>query len=205
MKRTSIKRVVIYSAGLAIAVTAAIIAGILSTNVIDSLAKDDLKEADWCTFVVPSEFRPSTQPGVFMNKNHPMESSSIKYSIYENGQDIVLTNRQKEEVAINAPAVVDESSSLTKEIYEETISAAYNSEYSKDVGYSVSSFENINVNGYPGYRICADYQVPDEERIYQTVYMLLSKYKVFTVTYQRAEDDDCEALFEESASSIWVR
>jgi hypothetical protein len=72
------------------------------------------------------------------------------------------------------------------------------------VGFVVSSFDKITVDGYPGYRIVSSYQAADEEKVHQTVYMLLSKYRTFTISMQRAEDDDCEALFEECASSIHV-
>jgi hypothetical protein len=35
--------------------------------------------------------------------------------------------------------------------------------------------------------------------------MLISRYRMFTVTYQRAEDDDCEEFFENSAATIHLR
>ena len=170
------------------------------------LAEDDLKEAHFCSFVIPPEFTPSEEAGLFINKNHPMESSTIRYSVYYNGLDVVLTNREKAALSEhNEPKVTDKSTELTKEIYQETISAAYNSEYGEDVGYSVSSFDKINIDGYPGYRIEADFQASEQERVYQTVYMLLSKYRTFTVTFQRAEDDDCQDVFSECQSTINIQ
>ncbi len=178
---------------------------LLGLGAYKSYAEDSLKTADWCSFLIPSQFEPSTEKGVFKNKSYPMESSSIMYSIYDNGKEVKLTNREKEALKGSvAPSVADETEKITKEIYEETLSAAYNSEYGQDVGFSVSAFENITVDGYPGYRIDSSYQAQDEEVIYQTVYMLLSRYRTFTITFQRAEDDDCEDLFKECASSIHV-
>ena len=79
------------------------------------------------------------------------------------------------------------------------------SEYGEDVGYSVSSFDKITVDGHPGYKIEATFQAADQERVYQTVYILLSKYRTFTITFQRAEDDDCLDAFSECESTIHVQ
>ena len=178
----------------------------LSINVTDVFAEADLKEARFCSFVVPPQFTPSGEKGLFINKEYPMESSSITYSVYYNGQDAVLTNREKAVMAGNGePKVTDKSTDLTKEIYQETIAAAYNSEYGEDVGYSVSSFDKITVDGHPGYKIEATFQAADQERVYQTVYMLLSKYRTFTITFQRAVDDDCLDAFSECESTIHVQ
>ncbi|MBE5829486.1 MAG: DUF1795 domain-containing protein [Butyrivibrio sp.] len=169
-------------------------------------ARDSLDAASYCSFVIPPEFEPGQEKGLFINVNHPMESSSIKYDYYDNGLDVILTNREKaaqKEAGTQTP-VADESTSLTKQIYEETMAAAFNSQYGQDVGFVVSSFDKITVDGYPGYRIEASYQAADEERVHQTVYMLLSRYRTFTISMQRAEDDDCAAAFEECASSIHV-
>ncbi len=168
-------------------------------------ARDNLKEASYCSFVIPPEFVPGGEKGLFVNKNHPMESSTITYSVYDNGLDRMFTNREKQGEAIKASASVsDETVSLTGDIYQETMQAAYNSEYGQDVGYKVESFDRITVDGFPGYRIVASYQAGDEEKIHQTVYMLLSKYRTFTISMQRAEDDDCEAFFKECSDSIHV-
>lgn len=169
-------------------------------------AGDELKTAVQCSFVIPKDFLPGEEQGLFINKNYPMESSSILYSYYDNGKDRVLTNREKLENAQSGEKlIVDESTNLTREIFEETTAAAYSKAYGKNVGYKVSSFKKIKIDGYPGFCINADYQVPDEEKIYQTTYIIISRYRTFTVTYQRAEDDDCEELFDSSAATIHVR
>ena len=185
----------------------AIFAGIFwGHSSMDSHARDNLDTATYCSFVIPPEFVPDAEAGLFVHKNHPMESSSIKYDYYDNGLDVVLTNREKAALLEQgtAPSVTDESTSLTKEIYQETMAAAYNSLYGQDVGFSVSSFDKINVDGYPGYKIVATFRAGDEETVHQRVYMLLSRYRTFTISMQRAEDDDCEEAFDECASSIHV-
>lgn len=181
-------------------------AGVVFLFASKAYARDNLEPASYCSFVIPPDFVPSQEKGLFINQNNPMESSSIKYDFYDNGLDVILTNREKAAIkeAGEEKPVADESMSLTKEIYQETVAAAYNSQYGQDVGFVVSSFDKITVDGYPGYRIVSSYQAADEEKVHQTVYMLLSKYRTFTISMQRAEDDDCEALFEECASSIHV-
>lgn len=161
--------------------------------------------AYYCSLAVPSAFEPGDEQGVFVNKSYPIESSIIRFNEYYNGKDIALTNREKKELEESGvKETVSEPEKLTKEIYAETVSAAYNSKYGQDVGLEVSSFENITMDGFPGFKITSSYQAADEERIYQTVYMIISKYRVFTITFQRAEDDDCDALFEECTSTIRI-
>ena len=206
MDKKSIARKLTVPLGILLAAIFALAAALLTLDAIDVFAQEDLPEADWCSFVIPPEFVPGPERGLFINRNHPMESSTIRYSVYDNGKDVVLTNRQRQEVSIGIPGnmVTDEPELLTREVYEETVSAAYNSKYGQNVGFAVESFDNIKVDGYPGFKIVSSYKAEDEETIHQTVYMLISKYKVFTVTYQRAEDDDCNEQFELSANTIHV-
>ncbi|MCR5403696.1 MAG: hypothetical protein K6E91_07770 [Butyrivibrio sp.] len=161
--------------------------------------------ATYCSFVIPGQFEISEYKGVFVNKSYPMESSTIQYSYYDNGLSEMLTNREKQErkEENTLPAAV-KTAELTKGIYEETLAAAYNKEYGEDVGFTVSSFDNITVDGYPGYKIESSFTQTGQETVHQTVYLLLSKYRTFTVTFQRAEDDDCEELFENCAATIHV-
>ncbi len=205
MERSKRLSLIKYPVGFLLAGLLAALSAICLSDVIASLAEDDLKPATSCSFVVTNEFVPGTEKGVFINRNYPMESSSIKYSYYDNEKDRILTNREKARVlASGETKIIDESLNLTKEIYQETMSAAYDNEYQQKVDFKVSSFEKIKIDGYPGFKITSSYKVSDEEKIHQTVYMLISKYRLFTITYQRAEDDECQDLFDESAATIHV-
>ena len=133
-----------------------------------------------------------------------MESSSIQYSYYDNGKDVPMTNREKEAASQAVIPPTEEPELLTGEVYQETMAAAYNSKYGQDVGFAVSSFDRIIIDGFPGFKIESSYKVGEEETVYQTVYMLVSNYRIFTVTYQRAADDDCIGAFAESAATIHV-
>ena len=206
MKRKFDLQRFLFGAGGLLAIAFSVAAGAVFLSASRVYARDSLDTANYCSFVIPPQFVPGQEKGLFIDQNYPMESSSIKYDVYDNGLDVILTNREKAALkeAGTETAIADESTSLTKEIYEETMAAAYNSQYGQDVGFAVSSFDKITVDGYPGYKIISSYQAADEERVHQTVFMLLSKYRTFTICMQRAEDDDCEALFEECASSIHV-
>lgn len=206
MKRKFDLQRFLFGAGVIMAAVFSVAAGAVLLSASRVYARDSLDTANYCSFVIPPQFVPGQEKGLFIDQNYPMESSSIKYDVYDNGLDVILTNREKAALkeAGTETAIADESTSLTKEIYEETMAAAYNSQYGQDVGFAVSSFDKITVDGYPGYKIISSYQAADEERVHQTVFMLLSKYRTFTISMQRAEDDDCEALFEECASSIHV-
>ena len=174
-------------------------------SVVSAHAEEELKPAKQCTFVIPSRFKPSSEKNLFIDNSYPMESGSIKYSVYYNGMDIVMTNREREEAEKKAEEkVIDSSGELTKKEYEELLSANYNKEYGTDVGFKVSDFDTIEIDGFPGYKIEASYKVGDEEPIYQTVYMIRSKFRTFTIIYQRAEDDECSESFEKSAETIHV-
>lgn len=199
IKRLSGKTAYLLAAG-AVALTAFLGAGRIA-----NAAEDELKEASYCSFVIPPQFEPGQEKGLFINTMHPMESSTIRYSVYYNGLDVVLTNKEKQELKDHGgPTISNESERLTKEMYEQKVSEAYNEQYGEDVGFAVSYFDNITIDGYPGFKIESSYKAGDQETIYQTVFMMLSKYRTFTVTYQRAEDDDCEEAFSASQATIHV-
>ncbi len=191
--------------GVLVALGLAAMAGIMADKAISSLAADDIGTAVQCSFIVPPEFVPGPEKGLFITESYPMDSSSIRYSYYDNGKDKVLTNREKIELQNELYIIEDMSSKLTKEAYQKLMSDSYEKTYGKDVRFAVSSFDNRIFDGFPGYCIKSDFKVGEEPTIYQDVYIILSKYRTFTITYQRAADDECEELFKKSAASIHVR
>lgn len=195
-------------AGVRFAIVALLVAYIFFNTAISSQAasNNELEVATQCSFIIPSDFVPGNESGLFINKNYPMESSSIKYSIYENGKDKVLTNREKKALAANGSFLsVEDSINLTKDIYQSILAEAYEKAYGMDVGYKVTDFTTKDFDGFPGYKIMAEFNTESNIMVYQTVYIILSKYKTFTISYQMAEDDECREMFDTSASTINVR
>ncbi|MCR4902771.1 MAG: hypothetical protein K6A23_07930 [Butyrivibrio sp.] len=194
---TTLKRIV------AITLTGVILC--LSQNNLSMDAKaesEELEVAKSCTFVIPSEFVPSSTEGLFVDKNAPYESGTISYSVAITGEEVVLTNKERE-LEYEESLIEDASTQLTKDIYESQMTQAYNSKYGFDVAYSVSSFDIVEIDGFPGYKIGASYN-DGKQNIYQTVYMIISRYKTFTICYTRAEDDDVSEQFDKSAKTIHV-
>lgn len=192
--------------GIFTAVVLAGVSGMLICDTIHSHARENLQDAKECVFIIPPEYIPGGKTGLFINKDNPMESSSISYNVYYNEKDKVMTNREAAEYIASGKAdVVDESLALTKDIYENNMIGAYDKEYGENVNYSVSSFDKISIDGYPGFKIDSSYSPSGGSQIYQTVYMIISKYRTFTITFQRAADDECEQFFEESAATIHIR
>ena len=192
--------------GVLTALICASLAGFFMYEVVEAATNDDLGVATQCSFVVSPEFLPGTEPGLFINKNYPMESSSIKYSIYENGKDKILTNREKQELLKNGSYLIQEDSvNLTKDIYQTAMAEAYQKAYGNDVGFTVTDFDKKIFDGFPGFKISSEYLHQDNMKVYQTAYIVISKYRTFTITYQRAEDDECQEAFNASAASIRVR
>ena len=191
--------------GILTAIILASVAGLVASDVVLASSDGDLKTATQCSFIIPPQFVPGDGEGLFRHKDYPMESSSISYNIYYNGKDKVLTNREKQALLQKAEAaLVDESENLTKEIYQDLMSEAYSGEYGKNVDFTVTAFSQKSFDGYPGYKIISEFQPEGEMRVHQTVYIILSKYRTFTITFQGAEDDECQELFDQSAATIHV-
>ena len=177
---------------------------VANTNMPVKAESEELEKALGCTFVLPDGYVLSeSEENVFVNSNYPLESGIITYSVVTTGSEDTLTNAERAEAAESTETEAEDASTeLTQEFYQETMAAALNEEYGTDVGYTISEFNNISIDGYPGYFIASTYQ--GEQTIHQMVYIVLSRYKTFTITYSRAEDDDTVAAFEASAATIHV-
>ncbi len=177
---------------------------VANTNMPVKAESEELEKALGCTFVLPDGYVLSeSEENVFVNSNYPLESGIITYSVVTTGSEDTLTNAERAEAAESTETEAEDASTeLTQEFYQETMANALNEEYGTDVGYTISEFDNISIDGYPGYFIASTYQ--GEQTIHQMVYIVLSRYKTFTITYSRAEDDDTVEAFEASAATIHV-
>lgn len=177
---------------------------VANTNIPVKAESEELEKALGSTFVLPDGYVLSeSEENVFVNSNYPLESGIITYSVVTTGSEDTLTNAERAEAAESTETEAEDASTeLTQEFYQETMATALNEEYGTDVGYTISEFDNISIDGYPGYFIASTYQ--GEQTIHQMVYIVLSRYKTFTITYSRAEDDDTVEAFEASAATIHV-
>ncbi len=190
-----------FKTAIALLLSIAVVANI---NMPVKAESEELDKATGCTFVLPAGYVLSeSEDNVFVNSNYPLESGIITYSVVTTGSEDTLTNAERAEAAESTETEAEDASTeLTQEFYQETMSEALNEEYGTDVGYTISEFNNISIDGYPGYFIASTYQ--GEQTIHQMVYIVLSRYKTFTITYSRAEDDDTAEAFEASAATIHV-
>ncbi len=165
----------------------------------------ELKESKYCSFIVPSGFGPTDTPGTYVNEFYPLESANVTYKMTLIPQDKILTNAQK--AAGEDASGTDEDllyDELTKEMYEEIQAENYTALYGENIGFKVEDFKDINIDDFPGYMITTSFTPEDSEKIHQTVIIVLSKNKVYTVVYSRAEDDDFDEAFIDSIASIHV-
>ncbi|SDB07014.1 hypothetical protein [Butyrivibrio sp. INlla16] len=164
-----------------------------------------LPEALACTFFVPMGFKASDEPGVFVNEHYPLESANITYEVSVLPEKKILTNAQRaageSEDATNIEYRYDE---LAAEMYETIQKENYESLYGENIGFTLESFENMEYDGFPGYMIRTSYTPENSQTIHQAIAIVLSKNKVFTIVFSRAEDDDFEDKCTQTLDTIHV-
>ncbi len=178
----------------------------LGNSIVAKASIKELNKAKSCSFIVPSGFKPTETPGLYVNEHYPLESANILYSITEIPQDRVLTN---DEVARGEKADTSEVEALydelTWEMYQEIQEANYKALYGDNVNFTIESFEDSVIDGFPGYLIKTNFTPEGSQIIHQTIYIMLSSNRVFTLVYSWADDDYFDEAFAESMASIHVR
>ena len=166
----------------------------------------ELNKAKYCSFIIPSGFKPTETPGLYVNEHHPLESANISYSVTNIPQDKILTNEEKKRGekadASDVDILYDE---LSQEMYQEIQEENYKELYGENINFTIESFENNEIDGFPGYLIKTNFTPEGMQTIHQTVYIILSSNKAFTLVYSWADDDYFEEAFNESMTSIHVR
>ena len=129
-----------------------------------------------CVVLIPEGFQESEEiPGMYVHERNPLDSSNVYYTVSEgSGEGNV-------------------SSELTEADYRESIEEAYKAS-GQDVQLNIESFEKIDMEGIPGYKVRSNYQL-DEETIEQVAYMILAD-NTYTITYSQMADDELLADFE---------
>lgn len=140
------------------------------------------EDVSYCAVLIPEGYQESEEiPGMYLHERAPLDSSNIYYTVSEgNGEGMV-------------------SAALTKEKYEETVEKAYQ-EAGQKIDLKIESFEEIDMEGVPGYKIRSSYSV-GEEQVEQLAYLILAE-DTYTITYSQMSDDDLMADFEISDGEI---
>ena len=133
-------------------------------------------KSGYCVVLIPEGFQESEEiPGMYVHERNPLDSSNVYYTVSEgSGEGNV-------------------SSELTEADYRESIEEAYKAS-GQDVQLNIESFEKIDMEGIPGYKVRSNYKV-DEETIEQVAYMILAD-NTYTITYSQMADDELLADFE---------
>ena len=141
------------------------------------------EEIRYCAVLIPAGYKESEEvPGMYVHERNPLDSSNIYYSVSEG------SGRGKV------------SRTLTKENYKETMEKAYEKAGQK-VELTIDSFEEINMEGIPCYKIRSSYVVEDDEKIEQLAYLIMAK-DTYTITYSQMSDDELLEDFEISDGEI---
>lgn len=141
--------------------------------------REDIK---YCAVMIPSGYHESEEiPGMYLHERTPLDSSNIYYSVSEGSDEGFL------------------SSDLTEEEYRKTIEEALN-ENGQEGSLTIDSFEEIDMDGIPAYKIRTTYET-DENSVQQLTYLVLAQ-DTYTITYSQSEDDELMADFEISDGTI---
>lgn len=139
-------------------------------------------KVQYCAVLIPEEYHESDEiPGMYFHERAPLDSSNIYYTVSEgSGQGRV-------------------SDALTEKKYKEIIEEAFKKN-GQEGSFTVDSFEELDMDGVPAYKIRSTYATQENE-IQQLTYLVLAE-NTYTITYSQAEDDDLIADFEISDGKI---
>ena len=140
------------------------------------------EEIRHCAVLIPVGYHESEEiPGMYIHERSPLDSSNVYYTVSEGSGGNV-------------------SQTLTEEVYKEMVEEAYH-DVGHDISLEIISFEEIDMEGIPGYKIRSTYQVEEESKIEQLTYLILAK-DTYTITYSQLSDDELLSDFEISDGEI---
>lgn len=136
----------------------------------------------YCAVLIPEQYHESDEiPGMYFHEKAPLDSSNIYYTVSEGSKDGRV------------------SDSLTEKKYKEIIEEAFKKN-GQEGSFTVDSFEEMDMDGVPAYKIRSTYSTSENE-IQQLTYLVLAE-NTYTITYSQAEDDELIADFEISDGKI---
>ena len=145
----------------------------------ENSGREDIK---YCAVMIPAGYQESEEtPGMYLHERAPLDSSNIYYTVSEgSGNGLV-------------------SDDLTKEDYREIMTEALK-KGGRTGSLFVESFEEIDMEGIPAYKIRSSYEETDNV-IEQLTYLIMAE-DTYTITYSQAGDDELMADFEVSDGEI---
>lgn len=136
----------------------------------------------YCALLIPAGYQPSEEiEGMYVHERSPLDSSNIYYTVSSGEEGGKVSEK------------------LTKEIYEKTVESAFAEEGWK-VDLDIESFEEIDMEGVPAYKIRSTYKIEDGE-IEQLTYLITAD-DTYTITYSQMADDQLMADFDISDGEI---
>lgn len=144
----------------------------------------DREEVQYCAVLIPAGYHESENiPGMYLHEKSPLDSSNIYYTVSEGSSNGRV------------------SEALTEDIYEQMMEEAY-AEAGQAVDVTIESFEEIDMEGVPCFKIRSSGQLADEEaQMEQLAYLILAE-DTYTITYSQMSDDELMADFEISDGGI---
>ena len=145
--------------------------------------EDNGKESiSYCAILIPEQYVESSDvSGMYVHSQSPLDSSNIYYKVLEGTGD---------------GAVPDD---LTADAFEKELEEAY-AQQGMTVDITVESFEQIDMEGIPTYKIRSSFQV-DEKSVQQLAYIIQAQ-NTHVITYNQLSDDELLADFEVSEGEI---
>lgn len=155
-------------------------AELLEEEKLDTSVMENTRSTKGCTFTVPESFMESEDvPGMYVTKRYPIDASTIYYTEYEQDKSMQL---------------------MTEATFKAQVEETLRQSYDNEIEVSVDSFEKIEIDGYPAFRILCHYQI-DDIVIKQLEYAINAD-KSYVITYSQTNDYDYMEDYEASAETI---
>lgn len=157
-------------------------AQMLEEKGLDVSVVESTRVTEGCEFVLPEDFvEAEDMPGMYVTKYYPIDISTIYYAQLENDPALQL---------------------MTEEDYVNHMQNSLRETYGTETEIAVESFETIQIDGYPAFRILCGYTV-DKVRLTQLAYVINAD-KSYVITYSQTDEYDRMEEFEASAATIEV-
>ncbi|MDD6811446.1 MAG: hypothetical protein PUD93_06240 [Lachnospiraceae bacterium] len=153
---------------------------LLEENEMDTSVLDDTKATRGCTFTLPEGFEESEDmPGMYVTKRYPIDASTIYYI------------EMKKDISLQL---------MTEETFLEQAQEQFVKNGEMDVEVSLDSFERLEIDGYPAFRIVCSYTL-DGVKFTHLEYVINAD-KSYIITYSQTNEYDRMEEFEASAATI---